>query len=244
MRLFRRAVSLFILCGPLLEGRSVGQSASGSSFRALPGYVVEEHFSALRQQPGLTGRIIERMRRGRFVAVLPQKRVVDGVTFWRVAISRRRRGWVCQQAFVIAGRSGDDERLLRLVEAATGFPRLMLAHILVTQFPRSSLRPRALLILGEEADKAAEILSREVKRQDTEHASADKVTARQWYLNDERLDRYNRLGILFEYDEAARAYRYEGWAYREIVRRYPQSPEALRAAEWLKETARPPEPPQ
>jgi len=70
MRLFRCALSLFILCDTLLVGRSVGQSASGPSFRALPGYVVDEHFSSLRGEPEMTGRIIERMRPGRCVAVL------------------------------------------------------------------------------------------------------------------------------------------------------------------------------
>lgn len=235
MTMLGRAVSLLVIWCALVVSAAGQQQRAASSFHALPGYVVDEHFSALRREPGVTGRIIERMRLGRFIAVLPQRRVVDGLVFQRVAISRRRRGWVCERAFVIAGRPGHDARLLRLIEAAEGFPRLVLAHLLVTQFRRSPLRPQALLILGEEADRAAELLSQQARRREAVVQRDDELSARQWHLNDARLDRYNRLGVLFEYDEATGAFRYEGWAYREILRHYPMSAQAVRAAERLAE---------
>ena len=235
MRMLRRIVGLLIVCCGLVTDVTGQQAKAASSFHALPAYVVDEHFSALRREPKLTGRIIERMRLGRFIAVLPQRRRGDGLMFYRVAISRRRRGWVCERAFVLAGRPGHDARLLRLIEEAEGFHRLVLAHLLVTQFPRSSLRPQALLIFGEEAEKAAEALSRQVRRREPAIAADEGLSPRQWYLNDERLDRYNRLGVMFEYDETLRTYRYDGWSYREILRRYPTSAEALRAAQRLKE---------
>lgn len=235
MRMLRRIVGLLIVCCGLVADVTGQQAKAASSFHALPGYVVDERFSALRREPGLTGRIIERMRLGRFIAVLPHRRRVDGLMFYRVAISRHRRGWVCERAFVLAGRPGHDARLLRLIEEAEGFPRLVLARLLVIQFPRSPLRPQALLILGEGAERAAETLSRDVRRRQPPLAHDEGLSPRQWYLNDERLDRYNRLGIVFEYDETLGAYRYDGWAYQEILRRYPASAEALRAAERLKE---------
>lgn len=234
MRILRGIVGLLIVWCGLVASVTGQQTKAASSFHALPAYVVDEHFSALRREPKLTGRIIERMRLGRFIAVLPQRRRSDGLTFYRVAISRRRRGWVCERAFVLAGRPGHDARLLRLIEEAEGFPRLVLAHLLVTQFRGSPLRPQALLIFGEEAEKAAETLSRQVRRREPPIAAYEGLSPRQWHLNDERLDRYNRLGIMFEYDEALGAYRYDGWSYREILRRYPTSGEALRAAQRLK----------
>ncbi|HXF04807.1 MAG TPA: hypothetical protein VNM72_05255 [Blastocatellia bacterium] len=233
--MFRRIVCLLIVCWGLGVNVTGQQTKAASSFHALPGYVVDERFSALRREPGLTGRIIERMRLGRFIAVLPQRRRVDGMMFYRVALSRRRRGWVCDRAFVLAGRPGHDVRLLHLIEEAEGFRRLVLARLLITQFRQSPLRPRALLILGEEADGAAQALSQEVRRREPPPARDEELSPRQWYLNDERLDRYNRLGIVFEYDETLGAYRYDGWAYREILRRYPTSAEAARAAQRLKE---------
>lgn len=235
MRMVGRVIGLLLLLCALLSAAMGQPKRAASSFHALPGYVVDEHFAALRREPGLTSPLIERMRLGRFIAVLPQKRRVDGLVFHRVAISRRRRGWVCERAFVIAGRPGHDAQLLRRIEEAEGFARLVLAHLLVTRFGRSPLRPRALLILGQEAEQAAETLSRQARRREPPRRQEDGLLPRQWYLNDERLDRYNRLGIVFEYDETTGAYRYDGWAYREILHRYPTSPEAVRAAERLVE---------
>jgi hypothetical protein len=48
------------------------------------------------------------------------------------------------------------------------------------------------------------------------------------------LDRYNRLGITFLYDENEDRLRYDGWAYREVLARYPQSAEAAVARERLR----------
>jgi hypothetical protein len=50
-----------------------------------------------------------------------------------------------------------------------------------------------------------------------------------YYLNYSGLDRYNRQGVTFTFDRAARQFHYDGAAWREIVRRYPRSPEAAEA---------------
>jgi hypothetical protein len=48
-------------------------------------------------------------------------------------------------------------------------------------------------------------------------------------LNYVGLDRYNKLGITFEYDEARERLVYDGDAYRELLKKYPRSPEAAEA---------------
>jgi hypothetical protein len=48
-------------------------------------------------------------------------------------------------------------------------------------------------------------------------------------LNYVGLDRYNKLGITFDYDEASERLLYDGGAYYEILRNYPRSQEAIEA---------------
>jgi len=225
-------IGLLLACGLGLSAIAWGQSAA--PFRALSGYVVDERFSALRREPRLNGRLIERLRVGRFVAVLSESRQADGATFYRVATTRRTRGWLHERAFVMPARRGDDRRLLELIERAEGVRRLQLARILVAHFERSPLRPRALLILAEEAERAAEELTARLRRQGEDADTASTVLRRQLFLNDVHLDRYNRLGITFVYDEDDDRLRYDGWAYRELLARYPQSAEAARARERLR----------
>ncbi len=53
------------------------------------------------------------------------------------------------------------------------------------------------------------------------------------------LDRYNRAGVTFDYDEARDLIVYDGAAYRELLRRYPRSAEAAIARERLAKLAQP-----
>lgn len=230
-----RGIGIGLLLAYGLGLSSVAWGQSAIPFRALSGYVVDERFSALRREPRLNGRLIERLRVGRFVAVLSESRQADGATFHRVATTRRTRGWLHERAFVMPARRGDDRRLLELIEQAEGFRRLHLARILVVHFERSPLRPRALLILAEEAERAAEELTAHLRRQWRGSEEAPVALRRQLFLNDVRLDRYNRLGVTFVYDEGGDRLRYDGWAYRELLARYPQSAEAA----WARERLRP-----
>jgi hypothetical protein len=50
-----------------------------------------------------------------------------------------------------------------------------------------------------------------------------------YFLNYNGIDRYRRQGVVFTFDSAAKQFHYDGAAWREIVRRYPQSPEAEQA---------------
>ncbi len=47
------------------------------------------------------------------------------------------------------------------------------------------------------------------------------------------LDRYRKQGIVFTFDRVAKQFHYDGAAWREIVRRYPRTPEAAPARQRL-----------
>jgi hypothetical protein len=58
---------------------------------------------------------------------------------------------------------------------------------------------------------------------------AGGAPAASYFLNYNGLDRYRRLGVVFDFDPASQSYRYDGAAFREILRRHPRSPEAEEA---------------
>ena len=47
------------------------------------------------------------------------------------------------------------------------------------------------------------------------------------------LDRYNRQSVTFTFDRATKQFHYDGAAWREILRKYPDSPEAAEAKQRL-----------
>jgi hypothetical protein len=52
-------------------------------------------------------------------------------------------------------------------------------------------------------------------------------------MNDTGLDRYNKLGVLFDYNQSTSDYVYEGKAYRELVKRFPDTKEAKLARQHI-----------
>jgi hypothetical protein len=54
-----------------------------------------------------------------------------------------------------------------------------------------------------------------------------------YFQNYNGLDRYRRLGVVFDFDPASKSYRYDGAAFREILRRHPHAPEAAEARKRL-----------
>jgi hypothetical protein len=50
-----------------------------------------------------------------------------------------------------------------------------------------------------------------------------------YFLNYNGLDRWRRQGIVFTFNGATKQFQYDGAAWREILRRYPRSPEAVEA---------------
>ncbi|MCV4777184.1 glutaminyl-peptide cyclotransferase, partial [Escherichia coli] len=57
--------------------------------------------------------------------------------------------------------------------------------------------------------------------------------AHSYFMNYVGLDRYNRQGVRFVWDARERRFRYDGAGWRELVRRYPHTPEAEQARRHL-----------
>jgi hypothetical protein len=184
--------------------------------------VVDERLAALRATPQLTGRLVRRLSRGRLVAVRSVRTSPDGVTFFLVNVTSRTHGWIQREAVVLPAR--DDRRLLDLIERSEGFDRILRARIFLDHFPRSPLRPEVLLLFGDTAEEAAEKLSKSASRRMNHLGNAPEFT---YYLNYSGLDRYNRLRVTFLFDQSTKRFHYDGAAWREVIRRYPKSPEAL-----------------
>jgi len=192
--------------------------------------VVDERLSVLRDSPDLSGKLLRRIGRGRAVSITGQNRSRDGVLFYSVKVSRRTRGWLQKEAVILPRRAGDDERLLRLINASADFDRVARARIFLDAFPRSPLRPRVLLLFGDAAEQAAVRLSHDASRRlNAQEMRANEAPVFSYSLNYGGLDRYNRQGVRFAFDRDQRKFHYEGASWREIIRRYPRSPEAAQA---------------
>ena len=202
--------------------------------------VVDERLSALRAAPNLSARLVERMSRGRFVAIVGTTRDREGVTFYRVKATRRRHGWIQSDAVISSSQPGDDQRLMRLIRESKEFELVARARIFLDAFPLSPMRPAVLLLYGDAAEEVAEKLSNEAARRlDEEKIAANGAPQFTYFMNYNGLDRYNRQGVKFVFDRSAKRFHYDGAAWRELVQRYPQSPEASEArhrleAAWLK----------
>jgi hypothetical protein len=209
-------------------------NAFGQKPRVPPGghlaVVADERLAALRSVPDPSARLLRRISRGRFVSIRGSSRSRDGLLFYHVVVTRRTSGWLQSEAVIASWRDGDDERLMRLLDGADEFDRVARAKIFLDAFPRSPLRPKALLIYGDAAEEAAAKISREAERRfERRELPAGGAPEFSYYLNYTGLDRYNRQGVTFIFDRAAKRFHYEGAAWREIVRRYPDSAESAEA---------------
>jgi hypothetical protein len=168
------------------------------------------------------------------VAVIT-RRTTNEAVFFRVRVSRNTLGWMQREAVAAPSVAGDDRRLMNLIQLSTDFDRLARARIFLDFFPRSDLRAEVLRLFAETAEAAAVKLSREAKRKlNHEQITAREVHERSYFLNYIGLDRYNRQGIRFVFDSYKREFRYNGAAWKEILRRYPASSAATVALERLK----------
>ncbi len=196
-RVFVSAV--VISCGLCL----IADAAPAQRRRAAPvgnrsAVVVDERLAVLRDGPDLSARLLQRMSRGRVVLILGAKRSPDGLTFYRVAVTRRTGGWLQSDAVVSPGKADDDERLLRFIRGSDDFDRVVRARIFLDLFPRSPARPEVLMIYGEAAAEAASRLSRDAARRlDEREMTANGAPHFSYFLNYNGLDRYRRQGIIF-----------------------------------------------
>lgn len=117
-------VLLFLTSTEIL-GRPTTKVVSGR--RAI---VVDERLSALRTKPDMTAPLVQRLRRGRVVGITQAVRGKEGQRFYRVAVTRRTRGWILVDAVVRAGSETDAARLVQLVEGERdAFARVKLASL-------------------------------------------------------------------------------------------------------------------
>ena len=193
--------------------------------------VVDERLAALRATPQLNGRLVRRLSRGRLVAVRSARTSADGITFFLVNVTRRTHGWIQRDAVVSPSRAGDDRRLSTLIQRSDAFDRIVRARIFLDNFPRSTLRPEVLLLLGDTAEVLAAKLSRDAARRlEDDLGDAPEFS---YYLNYTALDRYNRQRVAFVFDKNRKRFHYDGAAWRELIRRYPRSSAASEARKRL-----------
>ena len=244
----RTGVSIFTiiyLAGVAFAQAPPGANSSPASWatpdgrvRYIRAFVIDERLSALRREPALKSEVRQRLRMGRPLYILETRSARnDEPVFFRVAVTRRTRGWIHQLAVGIPGRRGEDERVMTLLAGTRdGVDRIALCKLFIERFPVSALKSRALLMMGEEADLAAASLGGRARRR-LEGAAGEHLKKRDLYLNDPGLDRYSRLKINFDFDEATGRYSYDGRAFREILKRYPLSSEAGQARLRLERSA-------
>lgn len=234
---FLSALSLFFLT---LQTTADAQRKRRAPAGGRVAVVVDERLAALRESPSLSANVLRRVGRGRLLSVAgARESPADGVTFYRVVLTRRTGGWMQSDALVSPARPGDDARLLRLARGSEDFDRVERARIFLETFPRSPLRPAALLLLAEAAEEAAARLTRDAARRlDAGEMEAGGAPLKSYYLNFNGLDRWRRQGVVFTFDAAAKEFRYDGWAWREVLRRHPRGPEALEAGRRLRHPRR------
>lgn len=225
-----RSFLIFVLAIGSCTQTTGGVQRSKFPAGGRPAIVIDERLAVLRDAPALSANVLKRLSRGRRLAIASARRSRDGILFLRVAVTSRTRGWIQADSLVVPGRRGDDSRLFDLILASKGFDRIARARIFLDFFRTSRYRPSVLLRLGDEAQRAAEKLSLEAERRlDIDEMAATRAPLFSYYLNYSGLDRYRRQGVGFVFDKKRRRLFYDGVAWREIVRKYGDSPQAIEA---------------
>lgn len=195
--------------------------------------VMDETLSVLRLKPSLFSESVQRMRRGRKVRILGVSDA-DGIRFYRVSAPPNNSGWVQADAVFGKFRTGDEERLARLVQAADGFDQIELAVSFFELYPASKFRSSILLLFGDLLEETALKLSKDAaSRLNRREMAASAAPMHSYFLNFVALDRYRKLGILFLFNPATKSFHYDGAGWREIVKKHPTLLEAAEAQKRL-----------
>src|SRR5262249_17847629 len=154
-----------IIAFALAAVAAVTTTAQSERKMYLPGQravIFDERLSALRARPDVKAPLKQRMRRGRPLGVPGPNTAKGGLKFFRVAVSRNTSGWVLADAVIRPGVAADAHRLMRLIEETKDeFTKACLARLCADEFRATNFAPKALMILGETAEGAAERLSRD-----------------------------------------------------------------------------------
>lgn len=215
---------------PPAKGRAASQRAGEIGQTA---FVIDETLSVLRIKPSLFSDSIQRMRRGRKVQILGVIEA-DGVKFYRVTAPPANFGWVQADAVFGKFRSTDEERLARLVQASDGFDQIEVAVEFFKLYPDSRFRPSILLLFGDLLEEVAVKLSKDAtSRLRRPEMAASAAPVHSFYLNFVSLDRYRKIGIVFLFNSTVKQFHYDGASWKEIVTKFPASPEATEAQKRL-----------
>jgi hypothetical protein len=207
----------------VLKSGEIGQTA----------VVIDETLSVLRKNPSLFSESVHRMSRGRVVQILGVAEA-DGVKFYRVSVPPNDLGWVQADAVFGKFRPSDEERLAKLVQALDGFDQIEAATKFFELYPNSKLRPSILLLFGDLIEgEAAKISKHANNNLSRAEMAASGAPLHSYYLNYVRLDRYRKLGIVFLFNSAARQFHYDGARWKEILAKFPASPEVAEAQKRL-----------
>ncbi len=224
---------LLVLCLSITANTNAQFQNQKQQSKGTPAVVIDERLSILRFEPSLSSIILQRISHGREIKIIGAKQS-DGVTFYRVIVPPDTRAWIQSEAVVSTVRKGDDERLFNLIKASDDMEKIERERIFLEVFNNSPLRPAVLLMFGNEAATIAERLSRDViRRLDKKEMEASGAPAHSFYMNFKEMDKYRRQGMTFTFDMNQKKYLYDGEAWREIVKRYPQSAEATEAKKHL-----------
>lgn len=208
-------------------------AAAKSSEIGQTAIVIDETLSVLRKSPSLFAESVHRMSRGRKVQIQAVQEA-DGIKFFKVAVPPANFGWVQADAVFGKFRPGDEERLARMVQSYDGFDQVEIASLFFEMYPNSKLRSALLLLYGDVLERIAVDLSRSANsRLSKREMAASAAPLHSYYLNFNMLDRYRKLGVMFQVNPTTKLYHYEGWSWREIIAKYPGTPEAEEAQKRL-----------
>lgn len=200
---------------------------SNSKIDTKKAIVIDQRLAVLRLSPSLYAKPIQRMSGGREISI-GESIEADGVRFYRVFNASKAMGWVQSDAIAGTFRSGDDERLAQLVQGSEGFERIERASIFLELFPSSQLRPSILLLFGDLIEEeAAKLSTRATRSLDRREMAASGAPLHSFYLNYPFLDRFRRLGAVFLFNSNTRNFHYDGGTWKELVKKFPNSPEAV-----------------
>jgi hypothetical protein len=165
-------------------------------------YVIDDRLAVLRTSPRFGAPIAKRLRPGRMVAILQRTQDQNGLEWVRVAVTRRTRGWILRLAIAVPGRTEDEQRLAGRLSLTSGFERLRIARVALDHF--REVQTLAASAFDAEAAAAAEALSSRLAARDDIQPDTPPAVARALLLSDPTLDRYVRLGVVFDVDVRSR----------------------------------------
>lgn len=196
------ALLIVLVCASVCLTAGEATATSANWRRA---YVVDAGLATLRAGPALHARLLKRLRHGRMVAIVERARTVDDITWVRVAVTRRTRGWIPVLAIASPGDQTGERRLAGRLATTSGFARLELARLAIDRFPR--LRSSARVAFVQEVERAAAILTKRAAQRFEHVRGLVPAELRTRMLLDPLLDRYVRLGVRFDADPVNLRYR-------------------------------------